>query len=94
MCLNGDIERQFEFVQQTCIQSSTFHGLSGEGDPLIGERSVADTFTVPNRVPEGPMRLPSLPLFVHTLGGGYFFLPGRRTIEYLSSDLQLPFTTD
>jgi hypothetical protein len=40
------------------------------------------------------MRLPSLPLFVHTLGGGYFFLPGRRTIEYLSSDLQLPFTTD
>jgi deferrochelatase/peroxidase EfeB len=94
MCLNGDIERQFEFVQQTWIQSSTFHGLSGEGDPLIGERSVADTFTVPNRVPEGPMRLPSLPLFVHTLGGGYFFLPGRRTIEYLSSDLQLPFTTD
>jgi hypothetical protein len=26
-----------------------------------------------------------LPAFVSTRGGGYFFLPGRRTMEYLAS---------
>jgi len=31
------------------------------------------------------MRLKNLPSFVRTRGGGYFFWPGRRTIEYLAS---------
>jgi hypothetical protein len=31
------------------------------------------------------MRLKDLPSFVRTRGGGYFFLPGRRTMEYLAS---------
>ena len=83
MCLNGDIERQFEFVQQTWVDGSSFHGLSGERDPLTGERGAADDHTIPT--PEGPMRLEHLPSFVKTRGGGYFFLPGRRTIEYLAS---------
>ena len=83
MCLNGDIGRQFEFVQQTWIQSSRFHGLSDERDPLIGERHDADGYSIPKR--EGPMRLKKLPSFVRTLGGGYFFLPGKRTLEYLAS---------
>ena len=34
MCLNGDIERQFEFIQQTWLVSPAFHGLVGEQDPL------------------------------------------------------------
>jgi deferrochelatase/peroxidase EfeB len=83
MCLNGDIERQFEFVQQTWVDGSSFHGLLGERDPLTGERGAADGHTIPT--PEGPMRLEHLPSFVKTRGGGYFFLPGRRTIEYLAS---------
>ena len=83
MSLNGDIERQFEFVQQTWVDGSSFHGLSGERDPLTGERGGADGHTIPT--PEGPMRLTNLPSFVNTRGGGYFFLPGRRTIEYLAS---------
>jgi deferrochelatase/peroxidase EfeB len=37
MCLNGDIERQFEFVQQTWLKSPSFHGLSCEKDPLLGD---------------------------------------------------------
>ncbi len=83
MCLNGDLERQFEFVQQTWAQGSSFHGLSHERDPLIGERRGEDGYTMPTR--DGPMRLMNLPSFVRTLGGGYFFLPGRRTLEYLAS---------
>ena len=34
MCLNADIERQFEFIQQTWIGSPSFHGLRNERDPI------------------------------------------------------------
>jgi deferrochelatase/peroxidase EfeB len=83
MCLNGDIERQFEFVQQTWLGGASFHALSDERDPLTGHRDGADSHTIPT--PQGSMRLMKLPAFVSTRGGGYFFLPGRRTMEYLAS---------
>jgi deferrochelatase/peroxidase EfeB len=84
MCLNGDIERQFEFLQQTWLMSPSFHGLSCEKDPLVGdgEKGVCN-FTVPTR--EGPVRLNPMPRFVTTKGGGYFFLPGRRLLDYLGA---------
>ena len=83
MCLNGDIERQFEFVQQTWLISPSFHGLSCEKDPVLGdgEAGVCE-FTVPSRY--GPLALSPLPSFITTRGGGYFFMPGRRLMEYLS----------
>ena len=83
MCLNGDIERQFEFVQQTWVQASSFQGLSNERDPLIGDHQRHGGYTIPTH--DGPMRLANLPTFVRTRGGGYFFLPGRRTLQYLAS---------
>ena len=83
MCLNGDIERQFEFVQQTWLMSPSFHGLSCEKDPVLGDGEAgACGFTVPSRY--GPLALSPLPSFITTRGGGYFFMPGRRLIEYLS----------
>lgn len=85
MCLNGDIERQFEFVQQTWLGGPSFHGLSCETDPLVGNSNAACAFTVPSR--DGPMRLAALPDFVTTRGGGYFFLPGKRLIAYLARPL-------
>ena len=45
MCLNSDIERQFEFVQQTWVNNSVFGGLNGEVDPLIG--NISRTETIP-----------------------------------------------
>lgn len=83
MCLNGDIERQFEFVQQTWMVSSKFHGLSGEADPLAGRGQTGENgFTIPTR--RGPIDLSPLPKFVTMRGGGYFFLPGRQLLKYLS----------
>ena len=38
-------------------------------------------YTVPS--PDGPIGLSPMPRFVTTKGGGYFFLPGRRLIDYL-----------
>ena len=84
MCLNSDIERQFEFVQQTWLVSPSFHGLSCEKDPILGDGDAgACDYTIPSR--SGPLRLSPLPAFVRTLGGGYFFLPGKRLVEFLSA---------
>ena len=83
MCLNADIERQFEFVQQTWIRSPGFHGLSGEQDPLLGDGDAGTChFTIPTRY--GPVRLSPVPAMVKTRGGGYFFLPGKRLLDFLA----------
>jgi deferrochelatase/peroxidase EfeB len=84
MCLNGDIERQFEFIQQTWLGSPSFHGLFGEEDPITGGSGNNTGFLIPSR--DGPVRLHPLPRFVTTLGGGYFFLPGKRLWKFLGGD--------
>jgi deferrochelatase/peroxidase EfeB len=81
MCLNGDIERQFEFVQQTWLVSPAFHGLVGEQDPLNSHGGGASGYLVPTL--DGPVRLKPLPQFVKTLGGGYFFMPSRSLLAFL-----------
>ena len=83
MCLNGDIERQFEFVQQTWLNSPAFHGLAGEQDPLNSrDHGVDKGYLVPSQ--DGPVRLKPLPQFVKTLGGGYFFMASRSMLAYVS----------
>jgi deferrochelatase/peroxidase EfeB len=82
MCLNGDIERQFEFVQQTWLVSPAFHGLVGEQDPLTSSEDVKGTgYVIPTS--DGPVKLKPLPAFVKMLGGGYFFMPGRSLLAFL-----------
>src|SRR5262249_40622756 len=39
LCLNADLERQFEFINQNWVQGTAFAGLPIERDPLVGERS-------------------------------------------------------
>lgn len=78
MCLNTDIERQFEFVQQTWLLNSDFATLRSEVDPLVG--------------PKGPMTIREQPLrrtvhvdtFVLAAGGDYFFLPSLPALRYLA----------
>ena len=94
-----DIERQFEFVQQFWINSSAFHGLAHEPDPLMG----ADTpdpatgcpmprrFTIPTAV--GPVRLEGMQNFVAPRAGGYFFMPGRSALTWLA-DISLTRLAD
>jgi len=83
-CLNADIERQFEFVQQTWLRSETFHGLADERDPLVvQDKDRPSTFTIPSR--DGPVGLSPAGEFVTPRGGGYFFLPSKRLLRYLSA---------
>ena len=81
MCLNADIERQFEFLQQTWIKGRSFHDLQNEQDPIVGHGAPDSVFTIPTR--QGPVRLRGLPDFVRVRGGGYFFMPGRRALRFL-----------
>jgi deferrochelatase/peroxidase EfeB len=89
ICLNANIARQFEFLQNAWMINTKFSALTGESDPLIGTREprpgcpVTDSFVVQNdgRV---RMRVSALPQFVTVRGGAYFFLPGLRALSYLA----------
>ena len=81
ICLCANIERQFEFVQHTWVNSPKFDGLYDDPDPLVAGGS--PTFTV-QAVPVRK-RYRDLPAFVQTRGGGYFFLPGVGALRYLAT---------
>jgi Dyp-type peroxidase family len=89
ICLNANISRQFEFLQNAWIASTKFSGLTGESDPLLGTREsipgcpITGSFTVPG---DGSLRrrIPGLPQFVTMRGGAYFFLPSLRALRYFA----------
>jgi deferrochelatase/peroxidase EfeB len=83
MCLNADIERQFEFLQQGWVGSSSFGPLRREADPLTATNRKGGTYTIPTLA--GPKQLTGMQSFVSVIGGGYFFLPGRRALEFLAT---------
>lgn len=84
VALNSDIERQFEFVQSTWLNSPSFHGLEGESDPLL--QSGDGKFSLPTD--KGTHRFDGLSQFTKLQGGGYFFLPGRQALYYISVSLR------
>jgi len=79
MCVNANIERQFEFVQQTYMLGASFQGLENEVDPFSPRLS--DLLTIPTE--NGPLRLRGLSDFVAVRGGTYFFMPGRGAVSTL-----------
>ena len=70
--LNGDLERQFEFIQGDWINNSGFAGLSDERDPLIGHHTGDQAFTIQGL--PAPACVAALPHFVTVRGGELFFL--------------------
>ena len=89
LCLNANITRQFEFVQNAWLMSTKFDGLSEESDPLLGNRTPVgdgrstDNFSIPRE--QGVRRsIAGLPQFITVRGGAYFFLPGIRALRYFS----------
>ena len=82
MCVNADIERQFEFIQQTWAMSPFFHGLDGEVDSILGRGLLSGRLTIPT--PEGPILVSGVKDFVTVRGGGYFFMPSRSALRFLS----------
>jgi len=89
ICLNANISRQFEFIQNAWLISATFNGMSDEADPLLGNRAElppghpTDGFSMaqPNGVSS---RIDGLPQFITVRGGAYFFLPGLRALRFIA----------
>jgi deferrochelatase/peroxidase EfeB len=87
VCANANIARQFEFVQQTWVNSPKFGGLYDDRDPLLGSHGAeGGTLTIPERPVR--RRLTGLPRFTTVRGGGYFFLPGIRALRFLAEGVQ------
>jgi deferrochelatase/peroxidase EfeB len=90
ICLNANITRQFEFVQSAWMMNTKFDGLTGESDPLLGNRTsiagcpFSDLFSVP-QASGLRRRFKGLPQFVTVRGGAYFFLPGIRTLRFIAN---------
>lgn len=85
MCLNADIERQFEFIQQNWLNSAAFHDLNDEVDVIAGQTFKPDdhrSFSI--QAAGGASTITGWDSFIRMLGGGYFFLPGRRAMQYLA----------
>jgi hypothetical protein len=64
------------------LNDGIFIGAPGEKDPLVGPNDGSGVFTIPQR----PIRrrMQSLPPFVVTRGGEYFFAPGMRGLRWLA----------
>jgi Dyp-type peroxidase family len=93
MAVNADIQRQFEFVLQTWINSPKFGHLYDNKDPIVSEPKLLDP--VSGGTQESVMVIPGeqvrqrvsgLQRFIDVRGGGYFFMPGLRALRYLGSD--------
>lgn len=75
--------RQFEFAMNVWANDPTFHELGNERDPIFGTQDGTFDMTIPKR----PIRkkIKGLPAFTTIRGGAYFFLPGIRALQYLTS---------
>jgi deferrochelatase/peroxidase EfeB len=81
VCLNANISRQFEFVQNAWILNGKFNALPDESDPLLG--SGDGRFSIA-REGKCPLRVTGIPRFITVRGGAYFFMPGLRAIQYFA----------
>ncbi|WP_209380094.1 Dyp-type peroxidase [Pararoseomonas baculiformis] len=79
MCLNTDIARHFEFVQQTWLLNRDFAGLRDEQDPLVGPKG---RFTIPAEPFRHALQVET---FIRLMGGEYFFLPGIAALDYIAA---------
>jgi hypothetical protein len=77
-------------LQNAWIANSKFSGLTGESDPLLGNREpipgcpVTGDFTMAgDRALR--RRVSGLPQFVTMRGGAYFFLPSLRALRYFAA---------
>jgi len=86
MCINADIQRQFEFVQQTWINNPKFNGLYDNKDPLIGDNDDTPAGSGSMTIQRSPVRqkVGGIPRFVAVKGGGYFFLPAISALQFLA----------
>jgi Dyp-type peroxidase family len=85
MALCASLAGQFEFVQESLLESSKAPGVYRERDPLVGRSDDGERGREPFTIPAEPYAR-SVPIrrFVQVRGGAYLFLPGLRALAYLA----------
>ncbi|HEX5151202.1 MAG TPA: Dyp-type peroxidase [Parafilimonas sp.] len=89
ICFNSDISRQFEFIQNAWVNNPKLSRLYNERDPIIGnnlhpqDEHRQGIFSIPMKGLR--KRYCDVPEFVTIKGGAYFFMPGIKSLTYLSS---------
>ena len=89
ICINADINRQFEFIQNAWVNSPKFLNLYEERDPIIGNNLNPESETKDGvfSIPTNGLRkrYNDVPQFTTIKGGAYFFMPGIKALTYLST---------
>jgi deferrochelatase/peroxidase EfeB len=78
----ADLARQFEFLIAVWANDQDFEELN-ERDAFAGSHVGKFDFAVPSRPIK--KKLKGIPAFTTLRGGAYFFLPGKRALQYLAS---------
>ena len=87
ICLNANIARQFEFIQNAWLMSAKFDGMSGEADPLIGNREPYCRRAIPptaSRLPQPngiSRRIGGMPTLHHGAWRRVFLSAGRAGVR-------------
>jgi Dyp-type peroxidase family len=79
--LNANLARQFEFIQQSWMNNEKAGGLYDERDPVTSSQ---DSGRLTIAAPGLRKSVTGIHQFVTTKGGGYFFLPGTLTLQFLA----------
>ena len=85
LCINANIKRQFEFVQQNWCNNPRFGGLNDNKDPIVGDNARSDAPPSHMTIPGGHIRTRALPRFVTVRAGAYLFLPSLTALRFLSA---------
>jgi len=83
--INADLENQFEYVQRNWMNatiSSRSLSIEEDKDPLVGNHGGDGKLLMPGT--EKTAFCWSLPRFVETRGGEYFFVPGLAALKQLA----------
>lgn len=83
MAINADIQRQFEFIQQTWLNSPKFGGLCDNKDPIVSDNDGTGVMVLQDQPVR--QRIQGMSRFVETKGGGYFFMPGIKALQFLAA---------
>ena len=87
LCYQTDLERQFEFVQNTWVNNVNFPKPGDGQDPILAQRDAHRTFTLPKGPGTQPAHLKLMTHFVVTTGGDYFFQPSIAAVAGLGKPL-------
>jgi Dyp-type peroxidase family len=87
MAMCASLFNQFEFIQQQWMHYGSTFGAGNDTDSIVGTRPGKNPkFVIPSdpNGPTPPFICASMPLFVETRGGEYFFIPSLTALRQIA----------